>query len=128
MGLHVQFAHQFGLTIDAVGTGILVLRIGCIVSAVEHIVGRNLYHPTATLPNGIGQIGRCLGIQFLTKFLVFLGFIDGGIGGTVDNAVNQVFIDKSFYGLLVSNVQFSHVCIIPTMLGILRLQQLHFIS
>ena len=42
MRLHVQLAHQFRLAIDAVGTGILVLRIGRVVGTVEDVVGADL--------------------------------------------------------------------------------------
>jgi len=102
--LDVQLAYQLRLAIDAVGTGVLVLGIGCVVGAVEDVVRGDLYHPPATLAHGMRQVGGSLGIEALTERFVVLGLIDGGIGGTVDDSVDVVLRDEGLYGLLVGDV------------------------
>ena len=98
------------------------------VGAVKHIVGADLNHPATTAAHGLSQIGRRFRIQAGTEFLIVFSLVDGGVGRTVDDAVNPVVVDKLPDGSTVGNVQFLHIGIIPHMLGILFLQQLHLVS
>ena len=76
----------------------------------------------------MSQIGRCLGIQQLTQFLVVLCFIDSRISGTVDDAVNSVLRYIGLDGSLIGDVQLSDIRIKIGMLGIFLLQQLHLVT
>ena len=95
---------------------------------VEHVVGGDLDHPTAPLSDGMRQIGGSLGVQTRTEFLVVLGLVDSSIGGTVHDTVDLVCLDESLDGRLVGDIQLGHIRIKIGVLGILLLQQLHFVS
>ena len=98
------------------------------ISAIEHVIGRNLNHPTATLLYCRSQIAWCIRIQQTTEFLIVFCLINSGIGSTVHDTINMVFIHKSIDGSSVGNIQLCHICIKIGMLGINLLQQLHLIS
>ena len=126
--LYGLLAGQLGATIDTVGTDGISLNVRCVVSAVEHVVGGDLNHPTATLLYGCGQIARSHMVQQVAQFRILLGLVDSGVGGTIDDAVDAVLLDIRLYGLLVRDVQLSNICVKIGVLGAQFLQQLHLVS
>ena len=98
------------------------------IRTIKYVVSRNLYHPTATLADGMSQISRGLRIQFGTEFFIVFSLVDSSIGGTVDDTVNMIIIDKLFDSRLVGDIQLCDIRIIIGVLRILLLQQLHLIS
>ena len=128
-GTHgLLFAFKLRATIGAVGTYAVSLHVGYMISAVKDIICRNLNEPTASTLNSLGQIGRCCGIEQCTEFYVRLSLVYSSIGGTIDDAVNLMFLDKGLYGFTISDVQFLYIRIKIHMLGMSFLQQLHFVS
>jgi uncharacterized YccA/Bax inhibitor family protein len=98
------------------------------ICAIKHIVGRYLYHPSATLLDGFGQQSWGDGVQFVAQLLVLLGLIYGCVGGSVHNTVNLVVGNKTVNGSLVGNVQLGHIGIKIGMLLVFLFQQLHLVS
>ena len=125
---HSLFASQLGAAVGAVRTNSIGLNIRTMICSVEHVVGRNLYHPSSALFDGFSQIFRCCSVKLHAQLLVLLGLVNSSIGGAVHDAVNLVFLNKSVNGFLVCYVQFCHICIKIGMLEILLLQQLHLVS
>jgi hypothetical protein len=76
----------------------------------------------------VSQIGRGFGIQFLAEQLIVLCLINSGVGGTVHNAVNSVFLNKAFDSFLINDVQLGYVCIEKRVLSVLPLKQLNLVS
>ena len=126
--LHAELAGQFGAAIDAVGSRGIGLDIRGMVGAVEHIVGRHLDDAAPTLGHSGGQIGRSQGVEGGAEFLVALCLVDGGIGGTVHDAVDGIALHEIVNGQLVGDVQFGHVGIEITVLRVLFLEQLHLVA
>ena len=96
--------------------------------AIEDIVGGDLNHPAASLPDGMRQIARCLCIEQRAKLFVGFGLVDGCVSGTVHDAVNIVGSKKLFDGFHVGDIEFSHIGIEIVVGSIFFLEQLHFVA
>ena len=92
-------------------------------SAVEHVVGGNLDDESAPLVHGMGQKGRRFSIEPLGQCFVRFGFVNGGVGSTVDDAVNLVLINKTLDIGLRGDVELCHIGIEPLMLTVLWLER-----
>ena len=125
---HLLFACQFRAAIDAIGTGLVSFHIRGMMSTVKHIVGRDMHHPSATFLYSSSQISRSMLVEHGTQFFVFLCLIHSGIACTIHDAVNFVGCNELFYCLLITYIQFLHIGIIPLILRVLALQQLHLIA
>ena len=125
---YLLLAFQLGATVSAVRTYTFVLGIRAVIGTVEHIVGRNLNHPSTTLLDGFGQQSWGGGVQLVAQLLVLLSLVHGCVGGAVHNAVNLVVSYKSVDGFLVGNIQLSHIRIKIGMLLVFLFQQLHLVS
>ena len=99
-------AGEFRAAVNGVGAGVVGLGIGAAGSAVENVVGRNLYHRCADSLGGICEIfGRSVVKQF-AEFRLALGLIYCGECGAVDNMADAVHFNKRKYGLTVGDVEF----------------------
>ena len=126
--LNIQFTHKFRFAINAVRTSIVLLGIRHMLGAIKDIVSRYLDHPSATSSYRSRQVSWCLRIQAGTEFFVVLGLIDSRIGSAIDYTVNLVFIDEGLDSVLIGDIQLTDIRIKIGMLGVTRLQQLHFVS
>ena len=93
------FAGELGASIHAVWASRVGLGIWRMLGSVEYVVGGNLYQETLAALDGLCQIGRSLGIEKSTKFLVALCAVNSGVGCTVDDSVYLMFVDKCTDGL-----------------------------
>ncbi len=59
----------------------------------------------------VGEVTHCIHIDLMTKGLVFLGSVDSCVGCAIDNVGNLVFLDKAFYCVTVSEVEFFDVSV-----------------
>src|SRR5574344_115466 len=125
---HTQCTGQFGRTIYTVGARRIRLNIWCMFRSVENVIGGNLYQPSAALLDGGSQISRRLCVQKRTQLFVGFSLVHCRISGTVDNTVYIVSIHEITDSQLIRNVQFGHVRIKKSMLGILFFQQLHLVT
>ena len=98
------------------------------VRAIEHIVSGDVQEPSTTFLNGSRQIGGRFGIEGGSQLTVAFRFVDGGIGGTVDDAVYFVLCHKLVDCQLVGDVKLFHVSVQPLVVGIVFLKQLQLVA
>ena len=91
------------------GIGRVVFAIGGAGGAVKDIVRGNLNHGGTDGGGGFGEILRCGVVEEFAECFVALGFIDGGVGGAVDDDRHGVLFHEEVHGFSVGDVQFVFV-------------------
>ena len=84
------FANQFRAAIGAGRAGGVVLAIGAVEPAVEHIIGRKVQQGFAQLGGDLGDIAGAVAIDPQRDLRLAFRLVHGGIGGGVDDASQWV--------------------------------------
>lgn len=59
--------------------------------------------------DGFGEIAYSRGVEKFGELGIVLGFVNVGVGGTVDYHINAVVLYGFFYGFGVGDVEFGHI-------------------
>lgn len=105
-GFDMLLAFEFGPTVDACGSSLLILAAGRVVGvSSEDIVGRDVDEQSADRLHGLGENLRSFGIELAAQGFVAFGLVYVGICRTVDNASNVVCPNGGFDGCGVRHVE-----------------------
>src|SRR5450756_1371900 len=79
------FAHELGASVPVEWVGRVPFRIGVIRSAIEDVIGADVYDLRRYLAGGMSHVTRTEDIDAVRLVTFLLARVDAGLGGTVDD-------------------------------------------
>ena len=107
--LQSLFTGKFRTPVDRGRTSIVRFHIRQMICAVKHIVGRNMDHPRPSHTCRLAQVPYGIPVDTKAKSFVILRLIHSRIGGTIDDIIDLLLLDKSLYGLSIADVKRIHI-------------------
>ncbi len=89
------FTEQFGAPVGASRPGRIVLAVGAIERAVEHVIGGQVQQRRADSVGGFRHVAGPLAVDGDGEALLRLGLVDGGVGSGVDHHVRPRGLEAS---------------------------------
>ena len=105
-----MFGIAFGLAVNRTRDWHILLVVGAVLLAVEHIIGGYLNKEESVFASHLNQHIHSSGIQFESKFLILLGGIDCGVCGAVNQKIEFAVLLKEIVERIdVGDVKFGHI-------------------